>query len=326
MVAEVLEFMFGAQDSADKTTAPAAGVVLDATAGTGGHSLKILERFAALPTAERKTAYLIGIDQDPEALAIAREELSRFTGQFQLIQGNFRNLAALVAALDLPPVNGYGEGPGHREITGIFMDLGLSSLQVESGERGFSFLKEGPLDMRMSPRSPRSARQIVLKTPEHELANLFYRYGEERFSRRIARRIVEARERGARFETTTELADLIASAVPRKFQQPGKHPATRCFQALRIAVNEELEALPEGLDQARGLLAPSGRLAVISYHSLEDRIVKQTLTAWQREGAGRVLKPFPAMPGEAEVAANRRARSAKLRGFAMAAAGRKPAS
>jgi len=267
------------------------GSYLDATVGLGGHAEAILR-------ASQPTGTLLGLDRDAEALALAAERLGPFGGRVTLRQGRYEDLGDLV---------GIG-----RTFDGILFDLGASSLQLDSAARGFSFGREGPLDMRMDRRGGQTAADLVNRLPERELADLIFRWGEERFSRRIAGAIVEARRRSP-IRTTTALAEVVARAIPRAAWPRRIHPATRTFQALRIAVNDELGGLDRALEEAVGLLRPAGRLAVISFHSLEDRIVKQ---AWRRlEATGRVrsLTRRPVTPTEAEAARNPRARSARLR-------------
>ncbi|HEU67747.1 MAG TPA: 16S rRNA (cytosine(1402)-N(4))-methyltransferase RsmH [Candidatus Acetothermia bacterium] len=273
-------------------------LIVDATVGTGGHAAALL----------RHGASVVGIDRDPHALTIAQDRLAAFGERVQLIHGNFRDLPALLSRL------------GARPVDGVLFDLGASSLQLGSPERGFSFSADGPLDMRMDPRSPTAAADLVNHLAETDLARLLWEYGEERYARRIARAIVRARP----LHSTAELAVLVARAYPRGRHRI--HPATRTFQALRIAVNDELGALREALPAARALLAPGGTLCVISFHSLEDRIVKRFL---RREGlAGRleVLAKKPIVPREEEIARNPRARSAKLRAGRVREVGLDPAT
>lgn len=262
---------------------PAPGrVIVDGTLGGAGHTRLLLERGASV----------IGIDQDPYALGRVR---AQGLAGLQTLQGNFREMQDLLA------------GIGVTQVDGILLDIGVSSFQLDDAERGFSYHAEAPLDMRMSQDGP-SAADLVNTLEEAELATLIYEYGEEKHSRRLARAIAAARAERP-IETTTELADLIKRAYPGFAR--GIHPARRTFQALRIAVNDELGALREGLRAAKTLLAPGGRLAVISFHSLEDRIVKRFL-----QGSA-VLEPLTKRPmtaSAAEQAANPRSRSAKLRG------------
>ncbi len=278
LVEEVLSFL-----------SPKPGVLIcDATCGTGGHAEAILE----------KGAELVGVDKDPRALEVARRRLARFGDRVRLIHADFRDLRAALARL------------GIKEVQGILFDLGVSSLQLDSPTRGFSFREEAPLDMRMDPSQPLRAAELVNRLPEGELARILWEYGEERYARRIARAIVRARDK-APIESTTELAHLVARCYP-----PGRHrihPATRTFQALRIAVNDELSALKEGLAQAVELLSPGGVVCAISFHSLEDRIVKHFFRAEAATGQLELLTKKPIRPSPREVAKNPRARSAKLR-------------
>jgi 16S rRNA (cytosine1402-N4)-methyltransferase len=272
--------------------APRPGMaVVDATVGGGGHAGALLEATAP-------DGALLGIDRDPAALETARARLARFGPRVRLVEGNFSDLEAHLRAA--------GFGPAGA----ILADCGLSSLQLDDATRGFSFRGDGPLDMRMSPSDPRTAADIVNREPEAALADLFYAYGEERASRRIARRIVE-RRRERPFERTSDLAEAVARAAGGR--RGRIHPATRVFQALRIAVNGELEALERLLASAPACLVSGGRLAVIAFHSLEDRIVKRAFRDGAREGRWRILTPKPVAPGGAECADNPRARSAKLR-------------
>jgi 16S rRNA (cytosine1402-N4)-methyltransferase len=284
------------------------GLFVDATLGLGGHSEAILE---ATPDTR-----VLGIDRDREALRLASERLARFGLRFHAAHANFRDIARVL-----------GEA-GEQEASGILADLGVSSLQFDTPERGFSFRHDAPLDMRMDASGEEeTAAELLERLPEEEIARIIYEYGEERKSRRIARWIVERRERGESLRTTTQLAELVARAVGYK-RGDRIHPATRTFQALRIAVNEELERLDEFVETAVDLLQPQGRLAVISFHSLEDRVVKRALKRLSGHcecerrapvcmcGARRaveILTRRPVTPNEQEVEENPRARSAKLR-------------
>ncbi len=282
------------------------GAFIDATVGNGGHARAILDRAGA-------GGRLLGVDQDPAALAKAGAVLAVFGARCALRRGNFEALDKIAREA------------GFFAVNGILMDLGMCSDQVDEEARGFSFLRDGPLDMRMNPDGPVTAADLVNNWPEERLADLLFRCGEEPGARRIARAIVREREKG-RIERTGALADLTARALGRRGGRA--HPATRTFQALRIEVNRELDVLEVGIEAAIGLLAPGGRLAVIAYHSLEDRIVKRVF----REHAGRMeslpeggrrrvgrnpavrrITEKPAAPGEDEVLSNPRARSAKLR-------------
>ncbi|MEW6568122.1 MAG: 16S rRNA (cytosine(1402)-N(4))-methyltransferase RsmH [Chloroflexota bacterium] len=276
---------------------------IDGTIGAGGHAAGILQTSA--PDGE-----LLGLDRDPQALRLARERLSPFGPRLHLRQASFALLADCAERL------------GWNQVHGILFDLGLSSMQLSDPARGFSFQLDGPLDMRFDPDQPTSAADLVNGLPEQDLADLLRRYGEEPRPRRVARAIVDARP----LHTTRQLADVVARAAGRK--RRGLHPATRTFQALRIAVNGELEALEAALPQALDLLAPGGRLVVIAFHSLEDRLVKNFLRDESRDclcppgqpactcghhATLRVLTPKPVRPAEDEVRRNPRARSARMR-------------
>jgi 16S rRNA (cytosine1402-N4)-methyltransferase len=278
------------------------GLFVDATLGLGGHAEGILEAGA--------TTQVLGIDRDPRALAIARERLARFGGRFECVEGNFRDLERLLGA--------------ERPVAGLLADLGVSSLQLDEGERGFSFQRDGPLDMRMGASGPSAADLVNLST-EAELTDILRQYGEEPEAKRIARGIVSAREEHP-IDTTVALASVVRRAKRRNRPESRTDPATRAFQALRIAVNEELAAVGEMLDQAAQLIDRDGRLVVISYHSLEDRIVKNRLRDAARGQVdpitGRtlsetrvleVLTRKPVRPTAGEVDANPRSRSARLR-------------
>ncbi len=274
---------------------------VDATLGGGGHAVEIMKQISP-------AGHLIGLDQDPQALERSRPRFDPASCRVDLVHENFRNLPKALSRLNIPGVDA------------VLLDIGFSSDQLEDSQRGFSFDREGPLDMRMNPDSETTAADLVNGLPEKELADLIYTYGEEHRSRRIARVLCERRQT-ARFETTQDLAGTLENlhggpvrkkSVKRHF--PGKrHPATRVFQALRIAVNDELEALREGLEGSWSCLNRGGRLGVISFHSLEDRIVKRTFLRWKAEGAGTVVTKKPVTPDEAELNENPRARSAKLR-------------
>ncbi|KYC41588.1 ribosomal RNA small subunit methyltransferase H [Scytonema hofmannii PCC 7110] len=257
------------------------GHYLDATVGGGGHSRLILE--------SAPDVRLTAVDQDEDALAAAKKELAVFEERVQFIHGNFASCGFLQSTFN-----------------GIIADLGVSSHHLDTPERGFSFRREARLDMRMDRRQSLTAADVINDWDEAELANIFFKYGEERLSRRIARRIVEKRP----FQTTTELATAIASSVPGKYRHGRIHPATRVFQALRIAVNDELKALETFLTKAPNALVPGGRIAIISFHSLEDRIVKHGL---RDSPLLQVLTKKPITAQFEEISNNPRARSAKLR-------------
>ena len=277
------------------------GLLVDGTVGGGGH--------AALLLAAREDCRLLGIDRDPDAIAAAGDRLKRFGDRVSLVHGGFEAIADLA-------------GPGSA--TGVLLDLGVSSPQLDRAERGFSYRMDAPLDMRMDPEGALSAHHVVNEYTEAELSRVISRYGEERFARAIARRIVATRP----ITSTTGLAEVIRDATPAPARRTGPHPARRTFQAIRIEVNDELGHLDEGLDAAFAALVPGGRLAVMSYHSLEDRMVKHRFVSWSDlppvpPGMPMLpdMPPPPARmvtrkaqrPGAPELAANPRAESVRLR-------------
>ena len=270
-------------------------IYVDCTLGGGGHAEAILE--ATAPGGS-----LIGMDRDEEAIQRAGERLKRYGTRARLFHENFKNLGTLLRA------------QGVRSVDGILMDLGMSTLQLTDSERGFSFQKDGPLDMRMDRRSPITAAALANSLPERQLAQILFEYGEERWANRIARAVAEARQRKP-ITTTGQLADLVRWAIPRPAQSRRLHPATKTFQALRIAVNQELDQLDVALSDAVKRLNPGGRLCVIAFHSLEDRIVKRTFKALAQDESARVrlVTKKPIIPGREEIRMNPRSRSAKLR-------------
>lgn len=265
------------------------GTYIDATLGAGGHSQEILKLLGS--------GRLLAVDRDPRALEIAGEKLAGFGGKLMMQHGNFAQIDELHAASGLPPVDG------------VLADLGLSSMQIDDAARGFSFNSPGPLDMRMDPGSETTAADLVNYADERELADIFYKLGEERHSRRIARAIVKARP----YRITTELAQVVTRAIPSRAGLHQIHPATRSFMALRLAVNAELDNLDQFLDRVLTVLRPGGRVVILSFHSLEDRRVKQAFRRWQGEGWANILTRKCVRPGDTEVQMNPRARSAKLR-------------
>jgi len=280
------------------------GTYVDGTFGRGGHSREILARLS-------KEGCLYALDRDPEAV-IAGEELRKSDSRFVIAQGNFADLERYVREW------GVEEGPD-----GILLDIGVSSPQLDNPDRGFSFMGDGPLDMRMNPLQGVSAKEWLAEAPERELTRVFWEFGEERHARRIARNIVMSRHK-QRLETTGQLARLIENTIGRREKK--KHPATRCFQAIRIYINDEMANLAMGLDTAVRLLRPGGRLVVISFHSLEDRLVKRTIREAVRPGQVRknipqhpdfkpILKPVgkAIKASETELSVNPRARSAVMR-------------
>ncbi len=264
------------------------GLWVDGTVGLGGHA-------AAMLRASAPDGRLLGLDRDGETLERARERLAEFGARARLEKADYREIP---------------ERLGEERADGIVLDLGVSSVQLDEKERGFSFQAEGPLDMRMDRSQGPTAADLVNRMRERDLADLLYEYGEEPASRRIARAIVFARER-QRITTTTELADIVRRAAPRQ-RRPSLHPATRTFQALRIRTNQELEGLGEAIERAARHLKPGGRMAVIAFHSLEDRAAKEAFRSLASRGF-RLLTKKPVRPTEAEVRTNPRARSARLR-------------
>jgi 16S rRNA (cytosine1402-N4)-methyltransferase len=279
------------------------GLYVDGTIGAGGHAWGILDKSAP-------RGRLLGLDVDPQALSITRDRLKSFEGRFDLVRASYLTLTDQI------------KKAGWQDVQGILLDLGVSSMQIDTPERGFSFMSDGPLDMRLDPGQPTTAADLINGLGEEDLSKLIWEYGEDRFSRRISRAIVQARPLG----TTRQLADVIAGAVGMKHDRI--HPATRTFQAVRIALNGELTNLSNTLPQAIAALGSGGRLAVISFHSLEDRIVKHT---FQRESKDcicppeqpvctcnhhasvRILTRHPIEATEDELKVNPRARSARLR-------------
>jgi 16S rRNA (cytosine1402-N4)-methyltransferase len=281
-------------------------VLLDATVGLGGHAEAALAAHSRLR--------LIGLDRDPQALAHASKRLQRYAARVELVHAVYDELAAVLERL------------GHRQVDGALFDLGVSSLQLDSPERGFAYAQDAPLDMRMDPEQAITAADVVNTYPVEELTRVLRRYGEERFAARIAATIVRERQRTP-LTSSARLAELVRQAIPAAARRTGGHPAKRTFQALRIEVNRELEALERALPAALDALAPGGRIVVLSYHSLEDRIAKRALAQRARSSAPvdlpvelpgtgptlRLLTRGAERPDEAEVSANPRAASARLR-------------
>jgi 16S rRNA (cytosine1402-N4)-methyltransferase len=296
-------------DEAIRYLAPkSGGIYVDGTLGGAGHAARILE-------ASSPDGALIGLDRDAEALRAARERLLPFGDRVKLVHGNFAGIAEALA------------GFGIERIDGLLLDLGVSSHQLDMAERGFSFQQDAPLDMRMDRSSGATAAELLNSLSEEELARIIRDFGEERWAKRIAAFIVNARGE-APIETTLRLVDIIKGAIPRGAWEERLHPATRSFQALRIAVNEELTSLEKGLDSGIRMLNRGGRVVVIAFHSLEDRIVKNSFRHFAHgctcpkglpycvcgnKPLLRLLTGKPVMAGEAEVGANPRARSARLR-------------
>ncbi len=284
MLGEVMEFLDPKEND----------VIVDGTLGSGGHAEAVLRRIGP-------RGRLIGIDKDPQSLRAARERLRPYVEQTCFVRGDFRDLDRILSELEITKVNG------------VLLDLGISSVQLDDPQRGFSFQTQGPLDMRMDQNNPVSAFDLVNSLPENELAGILRDYGEERWHNRIARTIVRQRAMHP-IETTADLREVVLKAVPSPRGKGERiHPATRTFQAIRIAVNRELESIDVVLKKCVDLLAPGGRIAVIAFHSLEDRIVKQQFRALAQEGKVRLVVKKPLRPGEKECQENPRARSARLR-------------
>ena len=286
------------------------GIYVDGTLGGGGHSFHIAERLAS-------GGRLIGIDRDEEAIRAASERLSPYRDRVTIVKDNYGNIRDVLNSLEIPGVDG------------ILLDLGVSSHQLDTAERGFSYMADAPLDMRMEQEEQKTARDIVNEYSEEELYRMIRDYGEDRFARSIARRITKEREQEP-IETTGQLVHLIEQAIPRKVQKTGGHPAKRTFQALRIELNRELTILDEVIDTMIDCLNPGGRLCIITFHSLEDRIVKGRFRTAEdpcicpknfpvcvcgRKSKGRVVTRKPVLPSEQEMEENPRAKSAKLRVF-----------
>ncbi|MED0669199.1 16S rRNA (cytosine(1402)-N(4))-methyltransferase RsmH [Aneurinibacillus aneurinilyticus] len=296
------------QEAVDGLDIKPGGIYVDCTLGGAGHSSLIASRISG-------GGRLIAIDQDDIALANAEERLAPYMEHVTLVKSNFRRLKEVLEELRIP------------RIDGVLFDLGVSSPQLDEAERGFSYNADAPLDMRMDRTQPLSAYEVVNEWPEEEIASILFEYGEEKFARRIAKEIVGERKKNP-VTTTGELVELIKRGIPAAARRTGPHPAKRTFQAIRIAVNDELNAFKEALEAGIELLAPGGRTSVITFHSLEDRICKQTYQEYSKGcicppdfpqcacGNKPILKIItrkPIVPEEAELSENRRARSAKLR-------------
>ncbi len=277
------------EESTDLLLGNGGRLYVDCTLGLGGHTRRILEK--------NPEAFVIGIDRDEEAIELAKKNLKSFEGRFSVYKANFADLDLVL------------EAEGVEKVDGFLFDLGVSMYQLKS-ERGFSFQIEAPLDMRMDKEQRLTAYKVVNEYPERELARIFWEYGEERLSKKIARAIVEYRKRKP-IETTKELADIVLSVLPERLRHGRIHPATKVFQAIRIEVNRELENLKIALEKTVDHLNPKGRLVVISFHSLEDRIVKVFFR--EHSDVFRVLTKKPIRPSEEEIRMNPASRSAKLR-------------
>ena len=277
------------EESTDLLLGSGGRLFVDCTLGLGGHTRKILEK--------NPQAFVIGIDRDEEAIELAKENLREFEGRFSIYKADFADLDEVLRA------------EGIDKVDGFLFDLGVSMFQLKS-ERGFSFQIEAPLDMRMDKDQKLTAYKVVNEYPERELARIIWEYGEEKLSRKIARAIVRYRKKKP-IETTKELAEIVLSVYPERLKHGRIHPATRTFQAIRIEVNRELESLRTALEKTPDLLNPKGRLVVISFHSLEDRIVKNFFR--EHSDIFRVLTKKPITPSEEEIKMNPASRSAKLR-------------
>lgn len=284
------------------------GTYADLTMGLGGHTRRIIELAG-------DAGRVVGVDKDGYAIEVASERLAGMPGTLTIIRSDFRHAAEKIRAA------------GIEGLDGFLMDLGVSTMQLKTPERGFAFQEDAPLDMRMDTSSGITAAELIAESSDKELAGIIFRFGEERWARAIARRVVEL-GKTAPVDTTGKLASAVKDAIPRGAWPKSMHPATRTFQALRIAVNDELASLSEGLEDMLGLLASGGRAVVISYHSLEDRIVKQTFRRWEKpctcppdfpvcvcgeKQKLRLVTKSPVVASDEEVAANPSARSAKLR-------------
>lgn len=271
---------------------PKDGIVIDATVGLGGHTKALLEN---------SKVSVIGLDQDEEALELAKENLKEFKTRIIFIQGNFGNFKRIIEK------NNY-----LGKVAGIILDLGVSSLQLDKAERGFGFKKEGPLDMRMDKNQKLTAGEIINSWPKEEIFKIIRDLGEERFAPRITEAIISQR-RKERIQTTKELAELIKGVVPLKYKFSKIHPATKTLQALRITVNSELSNLEKVLTDSIEVLKKGGKIVVISFHSLEDRIVKRFFKDMAKKSKFLILTKKPIVPGKEEIGENPRSRSAKLR-------------
>ncbi len=298
------------KETVDSLSVRPGGVYVDGTLGGGGHSLEIAKRLQGRGT-------LIGIDRDEAAVLAAGARLEPFGETVKIVRGNYSSMPGIVQSL------------GFSRVDGIVLDLGVSSHQLDEADRGFSYMQDAPLDMRMDRREARTAADLVNTASERELFRIIRDYGEERFAQNIAKHIAERREE-APIRTTGELVGIIRASIPMKFQKNGGHPAKRTFQAIRIELNGELTALEESLDSMIGLLNEGGRLSVITFHSLEDRIVKAAFRRNEnpctcppsfpvcvcgKKPRGHVVTKKPLLPSEKETEENPRAKSAKLRVF-----------
>ena len=288
------------------------GIYVDGTLGGGGHAFEVASRLG-------ENGRLIGIDQDADAIKAATERLEPFKEKVTIVRSNYRNIREVLTGL------------GIQKVDGIYLDLGVSSYQLDTAERGFTYRENAPLDMRMDQRNEKTAADIVNDYTEMELFRVIRDYGEDKFAKNIAKHIVRARENG-RIETTDQLVEIIKAAIPAKMRQEGGHPAKRTFQAIRIELNKELEVLTESLDTMIDLLNPEGRLSIITFHSLEDRIVKLSfrdnenpcvcppnlpVCVCGKKSKGKVITRKPIVPADEELEENKRSKSSKLRVFEL---------
>ena len=286
------------------------GIYVDGTLGGGGHAFEVASRLG-------ENGRLIGIDQDADAIKAATERLTPYKDKVTIVRSNYRNIKEVL------------EGLGIQKVDGIYLDLGVSSYQLDTAERGFTYREDAPLDMRMDQRNEKTAADIVNDYTEMELFRVIRDYGEDKFAKNIAKHIVRARENG-RIETTDQLVEIIKAAIPAKMRQEGGHPAKRTFQAIRIELNKELEVLTESIDTMIDLLNPDGRLSIITFHSLEDRIVKLRfrdnenpcvcppnlpVCVCGKKSKGKVITRKPIIPADVEIEENKRSKSSKLRVF-----------
>ena len=286
------------------------GIYVDGTLGGGGHAFEVASRLG-------ENGRLIGIDQDADAIKAATERLEPFKEKVTIVRSNYRNVREVLAGL------------GIQKVDGIYLDLGVSSYQLDTAERGFTYRENAPLDMRMDQRNEKTAADIVNDYTEMELFRVIRDYGEDKFAKNIAKHIVRARESG-RIETTDQLVEIIKAAIPAKMRMEGGHPAKRTFQAIRIELNKELEVLTDSIDTMIDLLNPDGRLSIITFHSLEDRIVKLRfrdnenpcicppnlpVCVCGKKSKGKVITRKPIIPADEEIEENKRSKSSKLRVF-----------
>ena len=293
------------------------GIYVDGTLGGGGHAYEVASRLG-------ENGRLIGIDQDADAIKAATERLAPFKEKVTIVRSNYRNIREVL------------EGLGIQKVDGIYLDLGVSSYQLDTAERGFTYREDAPLDMRMDQRNEKTAADIVNEYSEMELFRVIRDYGEDKFAKNIAKHIVRARENG-RIETTDQLVEIIKAAIPAKMRAEGGHPAKRTFQAIRIELIQELLVLTESIDTMIDLLNPDGRLSIITFHSLEDRIVKNQfrdnenpcicppnlpVCVCGKKSKGKVITRKPIVPADAEIEENKRSKSSKLRVFERRATGK----